>query len=229
LDVLEQAFFNETGITVRHVAMGSGQALAMAKAGRVDVVLTHAPVLEEEFMRKGWGAIRLPVMRNDFIIAGPPDDPAGIARANSAVAAFTAIAGGKRIFISRDDQSGTHLCELALWEKAGIQPAGLPWYQSAQSMWGNYGVLRMAAETGGYALADMASFVTAEAGEGVVVLNSGDSALENIFSVIPVSRSKAAVNQESAEVFAHWLTTEARTLIAEFGCRQFGVPLFRPA
>jgi tungstate transport system substrate-binding protein len=230
LDVLEQAFLNETGITVRHLSTGSGQALGMARAGRVDVVLTHAPVLEEEFMRDGWGVFQLFVMSNDFIVVGPHRDPAGVATATSAIEAFRNIAKDEAVFVSRGDRSGTHLHEMMLWEKAGIKPEGLLGYQKAHNMLGNYGVLRKAAEVGGYALVDRASYVTGYAGEELKVLHSGGNLLINRFNVTPVSRKKAAVNQNGAETFSRWLVSaSAKKIITEFGQHQFGFPLFTPS
>lgn len=229
LDILEQAFLNESGITVRHIATGSGQALGMAKAGRVDVVLTHAPVLEEEFMRDGWGVFQLFVMSNNFIVVGPHKDPAGVALVTSAVEAFRSIAKSGAVFVSRDDRSGTHLHEMMLWEQADVAPREFPWYLKAHNMLGNYGVLRKAAESSGYALVDRASFVTGYSGDELKVLHSGDPSLKNRFTVIPVSRKKAAVNQDVAEKFAYWLASErSKKIIAEFGKQQYGFPLFTP-
>lgn len=229
LDVLEQAFLNETGIIVRHISAGSGQALSMAKAGRVDVVLTHAPALEEAFIQEGWGVFRLEVMSNDFILVGPHKDPADAAGAGTVADALRRIASTRSCFVSRDDRSGTHLQEMQLWVTAGIDPAQFAWYFKAQNMLGNYGVLRKAADLGGYTLVDRASYVTGYAGEELKVLFSGAPQLKNRFSVIPVSRTKAAVNQEPAEAFARWLVSaRAKDIIREFGRQQYGFPLFMP-
>lgn len=229
LDVLEQAYLQETGVTVRHIAAGSGQAIAMAKAGRVDVILTHAPELEEAFVRDGWGVRRIPVMSNDFLIVGPQGDPAGIASAATAVEAFSRIAGAGSRFISRGDQSGTHLSEQNVWAQADLDPAGQDWYLVARNISGNYGILRRAAELGAYALVDRASFITVNEVETLRIFTEGDPLLQNIFTVIPVSRKKAAVNQEEAEEFSEWLcSATVGKIVADFGVQQFGVPLFVP-
>ncbi|EEG76683.1 substrate-binding domain-containing protein [Dethiobacter alkaliphilus] len=229
LDVLEQAYLQETGITVRHIAAGSGQAMAMAKAGRVDLILTHAPELEEEFVAHGWGVGRIPVMGNDFVLVGPVADPAGTAKAQSAAAAFKSISQAKQIFISRGDQSGTHLAEQKIWRQAGINPAGCAWYTEARNTLGNYGMLQRAAELGGYTLVDRASFTTGYSEEKMAILFAKDPLLENIFCAIPVSRKKAAVNQDGAESFAAWLTSSTAVgIIFDFGRKEYGEPLFTP-
>lgn len=230
LDVLEQAYLLESGVTVRHIAAGSGQAMAMARAGRVDVLLTHAPELEAEFVREGWGVRRIPVMSNDYVIVGPVADPAGIAQAGSVVEAFQNIASAGAVFISRGDRSGTHLWETKLWQAAGIEPQGCDWYAEARNTLGNYGVMQRAARQQGYTLVDRASFTAGYAGSQLAILYCGDRLLENVFSVIPVSRSRAAVHQEEAEAFAAWLSSPAAAkLIAGFGLQQFGEALFHPA
>ncbi len=230
LDVLEHSYLQETGVTVRHIAAGSGQAIMMAKAGRVDLVLTHAPELEEEFVSQGWGVRRIPVMSNDFIIVGPLTDPAGVAAEISAKAVFGRIAAAKALFISRGDNSGTHLSEKELWRHAGVNPKGQSWYRETSNITGNYEIIRCAEEFGGYALVDRASFITSKAvRQELKILFEGDIMLQNIFSAIPVSRKKAAVNQEEAVKFAEWLRSDvAGKIIAVFGRQQFGCSLFMP-
>jgi tungstate transport system substrate-binding protein len=230
LDVLEQAYLQETGVIVRHIAAGSGQAILMAKAGRVDVLLTHAPELEEEFVAEGWGVKRIPVMSHDFIIVGTPSDPAGIASLASTEDAFKRIAVAKADFVSRGDRSGTHLFEQKLWRQAGIDPAGEPWHQERSNILGNYEIIRCAAELGAYTLVDRASFFTGTAVKGdLIILLEGDPALKNIFCVFSVSRKKAAVNQKEGEKFAEWLSSPAAgKIISVFGQQQFGRSLFTP-
>jgi tungstate transport system substrate-binding protein len=229
LDVLEQAYFIDTRITVRHVAAGSGQALDMARAGRVDVLLTHAPILEEAFVSEGWGVFRMPVMKNDYVLVGPPDDPAHASAAVSALQALQCIAAAGAPFVSRGDQSGTHLHEKKLWQLAKIEPYSSSWYMEARNILGNYGVLQKAADHGGYTLLDRASFVTGYDGSGLIIIHEGDPTLQNVFSAIPVSRAKAAVNQRQAEDFARWLVSQkAKELIRHFGMQQYGFSLFTP-
>ena len=228
LDVLEQAYLQETGVIVSHIAAGSGQAISMAKAGRVDIILTHAPELEERFIEEAWGTRRVPVMMNDFIIVGPPADPAKTKGVDNAKEVFNRIAKSQANFISRGDRSGTHLFERALWKDAGFNPVGAHWYHEIRNTLGNYGILSRAAELAAYTLVDSASFLTGGFEEKLSVMQSGDPQLTNIFSLMPVSRKKAAVNQEEAERFATWVASSAaKKIIGEFGKKQFGVPLFR--
>lgn len=230
LDVLEQAYLQETGVTVRHVAAGSGQAISMAKAGRVDLIITHAPALELQFIRDGWGIRRVSFMGSDFIIVGPRHDPAGIAAASAIKEVFTKIAAAQALFVSRGDRSGTHLAEVWFWEQAGVSPVGEAWYVKAINTLGNYGILRRAAELGGYTLVDRASYLAGMADEKLSILYEGDALMKNVFSAIPVSRQKAAVHQEQAERFVEWLCSPtAQKIIAEFGKTEFGFSLFSPA
>ncbi len=127
LDDLLPRFETATGIRVKTIAVGSGEALAMGRRGDADVLLVHSKAAEDEFMAQGFGSLRLDVMYNDFVLVGPPSDPAGI-RGLSAVDALKRIADTGALFASRDDRSGTHARELDLWKQAGIDPAGKPWY-----------------------------------------------------------------------------------------------------
>ncbi|MDW7683123.1 MAG: substrate-binding domain-containing protein [Bacillota bacterium] len=229
LDLLEQAYFRETGVAVRHVGAGSGQAIALAKAGRVEALLTHAPVLEEQFMQEGWGTKRLAVMSNDFVLVGPQDNPANLLPEDPINRVLQKIAEINTPFISRGDHSGTHLFELELWEKAGIAPRTESWYHEARSILGSYGALRRAAELKGYTIIDRASFITGNQDSEMIVLASGAPELKNIFSVMTVSRVKAAVNQEEAERFARWLVSpQAQKIIGEFGGPLYEGALFCP-
>ena len=229
LDVLEQAYLQKTGVAVRHIAAGSSQALDMAKAGRVDLVLTHAPVLEAIFISEGWGTRRQPVMSSDFLLVGPSFDSARIVAVAGVVEAFQKIARKEVPFVSRGDRSGTHLAEKSIWQQAGILPEGCFWYHQRRNMLGNYGILRTASELNGYALLDRASYVTGSAETELKVLHSGDPCLNNVFSAIPVSNKKAAVSEEEVESFVQWLVSpEAGKLIAGFGKQQYGSPLFLP-
>lgn len=229
MEVLEQAYLMETGTIVRHVAAGSGQALELAKAGRADLCLTHAPKLEEQFVAAGWGTRRLPVMFNDYVLAGPADDPAGACGTAFVADALKKIAASGACFVSRSDLSGTHLLELDLWQQTGTNPAGKTWYRESRSVLGNYGVLQLAAEMRAYALVDRASFLAGYAGEDLRICLEGNGELVNVFSVIPVNALKAGADQEGAERLADWLTgPAAQAIIAGFGCRLFTCPLFKP-
>lgn len=229
LDVLEQAFLQSTGIAVFHMAAGSGRALEMAKAGRVDGVLTHAPELEDTFVKEGWGVAKRQFMEDAFVLIGPIEDPAKVSVASSMGEALLNIQRAEAPFISRADRSGTHLKEEALWDAAGIDPKNQRWYVKANTLSGNDGVLILAEQQKAYALVDMATFTVAYKGDGLRILRKGDPGLENVFSFIPVSRSKAPVNQRDGEIFAQWLISEeAKTIMEGFGKSETGEPLFKP-
>ena len=140
LDVLLPKFEEETGIAVKVVAVGTGKAIEMGKNGEADVLLVHAKSQEEDFVKEGYGIERFDVMYNDFIVLGSKDDPAKLKEAapNDAVKAFQTIAETQSEFVSRGDKSGTHTKELGLWEKAGVTPAGQPWYIESGSRHGRH-------------------------------------------------------------------------------------------
>lgn len=235
LDLLEQVFFQVSGILVRHIALGSGKALQMAKEGRVDMVLTHAPDLENTFMQEGWGKERIPLMSNDFVITGPESDPAEVRTLKAeegVIAAFRCIAHAQAPFISRGDYSGTHLKELKLWEAAGVKPEG-EWYIQSPSVAGNMGILQLSKEKRAYTLVDRASFIISDTeGEMTVFVENeqepGDNKeLENIFSLILISpESIPTVKYRESSLFARWLKKEGQEIISKFGQDNFNKPLF---
>jgi tungstate transport system substrate-binding protein len=227
LDVLEQAYFLDTGITVRHIAAGSGQAIAMAMSGRVDMILTHAPELEDKFVREGWALRRLPVMSNNYVFVGPENDPAGIGDANDVKDVLQRIAQSASPFISRGDRSGTHLFEVSLWQETGINPEGKAWYHVSRNVLGSFGALGLAEEHNGYTIVDKASYVSAR--QTLHILFDDDPILRNVFSVLTINRAKAVVNQEAADQFADWLQSpRAARIIKEFGIREYKTTLFTP-
>lgn len=232
LPALITAFLAEAGVTVRTVAAGTGQALAIAREGRVDLVLAHAPALEQEFIVAGYGSGRHPLMANDFLLVGPAADPAGAGRAPGLAAALRAVAAGPIPFVTRGDRSGTHLKELELWAMAGVKPAG-PWYTACpDGALGTAAALRCAAGLpgGAYTLADQAS-VRVAAVPGLIPLVRGDPALANEFALIPVSAARfPAVNAAGAQQFTAWATGPAgQRIIADYGRDRWGDALFRPA
>lgn len=230
LDALEAAYHRRTGVWVRHVAAGTGQALEIARAGRVDLVLTHAPALEEQFLAEGWGAARTPLMANHFLICGPADDPAGVAGAVAAAAALRRIAAAGAPFVSRGDRSGTHVKELALWAAAGVTPAA-PWYQEYErGAQGSGATLRHADAIRAYTLADHATFTTV-APAHLAVLHAGGPELANTFCLLTLSpRRFPQANAAGAAQFVAWAAgPEGQAVIADFGRAQHGRPLFLPA
>ena len=200
LDVLLPIFEEQTGYKVKMVAVGTGAALAMGEEGNADVLLVHAPASEEELMAKGFGIQRDLIMHNDFIIAGPADDPAGIKGMTSAAEAFAKIEAAKSTFVSRADDSGTNKKELAIWRTAGVTPEG-DWYlESGQGMGDT---LRIASEKFGYTLTDRATYLANQASLELDIMVEGDPVLLNIYHVIVVNPEKwPKVNFEGAKAFA---------------------------
>ena len=226
LDYILPDFEEKYGVEVDVIAVGTGQALEMGRAGDADVLLVHARALEDEFVAEGHGTERYDVMYNDFVIIGPPSDPAGVANTESAAAAFTAIAESGATFVSRGDDSGTHVKEQEIWAAAGIEPSG-DWYQSAGQGMGD--VITMANEQEAYTLSDRATFASMKAqGLDLEVLGEGDPVLFNPYGVIPVNpETHPGVNYEAAQQFADWITSvETQELIGSFEVN--GNVLFTP-
>jgi len=221
-------FEDEYGVTVDVIAMGTGQALQLGEDGNADVLMVHARALEDAFMEAGHGIRREDLMYNDFVIAGPPEDPAGVEGVEDAAAAFAQIAEAKAPFVSRGDESGTHTKEKAIWQAAEIDPEG-DWYISAGQGMG--AVLTMADEQIAYTLSDRATYLarTLE-GTELVILVEGDPILFNPYGVIAVNPDKGEqINNELANTFIDWLiSVPTQEMIGEFGAEQFGAPLFTP-
>jgi len=228
LDVLVPAFEHEYGYKVKTIAVGSGQALEMGARGEADVLLSHSPEAEESFMAAGNGESREPVMHNDFIIVGPPRDPAGVAHAPSAAGAMKRIAQTASLFVSRGDGSGTNAMELSLWEAAGIDPADESWYQETGQSMG--ATLTVTSEKAGYTLTDRGTFLAQRRNLDLALLFQGDPALFNKYHVIVVNpRNHSRVNAQAARDFAAFiLSPRAQDIIRSFGTDTFGEPLFVP-
>lgn len=225
LDVLVPMFRAQTGIEVKVVAVGTGQALELGRRGDADVLLVHDPVGEQRFVDEGFGVGRRPVMWNDFVVVGPPADPAGIKGLTSAGAAFTRIARAEAPFVSRGDESGTHVKERQVWRQAKIEPQG-GWYVRAGAGMGQ--VLRMAGEKRAYTLSDRGTFLALRKGLDLAILCAGDPLLSNQYSVILVNPIRHPhVQREAAQQFADFLVSpETQTAIAGFGKDRFGESLF---
>lgn len=227
MDVLLPAFTAKTGYTVQLVAVGSGQALKIGEQGNADVILLHSPAAEKEFVANGFGIDRRLVMHNDFVIVGPASDPAGI-RGENPVDALKKIFASRVTFVSRGDDSGTHVKELALWKNAGLDPAGEDWYLETGQ--GQGATLSIASEKGGYALTDRGTFLAYKSNVDLEILVEGDPFLLNVYHVITVNPEKfPKVNLEGAKAFAKFITSdEGQKIIADFGVDKFGQPLFFP-
>jgi len=228
LDLLVPLFEKKSGYLVKTIAVGSGQAMAMGQRGEADVLLVHSPDAEKKFIADANGIDRRLVMHNDFIVVGPPQDPAGIKAAKSAPEAFQRLASGAHLFASRGDNSGTHAQEKKLWKAAGVNPEGQKWYQ--QTGLGMGQTLGVAAEKKAYVLADRGTYLAMRKNLGLAILCEGDAALLNVYHVIEVNSAKfPKVNAPGAKAFADFMVSkEAQALVATFGVEKFGSPLFFP-
>jgi tungstate transport system substrate-binding protein len=227
LDVLVPRFRGETGVEIRVVAVGTGQALELARRGDADVLLVHDPDAEEQFMAEGHGSLRREVMYNDFVLVGPEADPAHVLGPESITEAFTWIARSRAPFVSRGDESGTHQKERQIWGRARIEPQG-DWYVRAGTGMG--AVLRMAGEKRAYTLSDRGTYIAQRKGLDLTILSQGDPLLVNLYHVIVVNhQTHPGVREKLALQFADYLVApDSQKLIAEFGKDRYGQPLFFP-
>ena len=228
LDALLPVFEKKTGYFVKTIAVGSGQAMAMGQKGEADVMLVHSPAAEKKLVEEGYGVNRRLVMHNDFIIVGPPGDPAKIKGIKSTPEAFKKIAAADKLFLSRGDNSGTHAKEKDVWKAAGINPEKEKWYQ--QTGLGMGQTLNVAAEKKGYTLADRGTYLALQKNLGLSILVEGDAVLLNIYHVIEVNPAKwPKVNAAGGKAFADFMVArETQKLIKTFGTDKFGSPLFFP-
>jgi tungstate transport system substrate-binding protein len=227
---LEEAFTKKTGIMVEHTGAGTGQALKLAETGKYDLVLVHAKALEEKFVADGFGTKRYDLMYNDFVVLGPASDPANIKGMKDAAAALKAIAQAHVPFVTRGDKSGTHVKELEVWKKAGIEPTGA-WYQVfAEGAKGNAPTLSFTNEKQSYTIMDRATYITMKYKITLQILVERDDILLNYITLIPVNPAKfPQVHHAEAMQFVEWLQgREAQTIIRDFGKDKYGEPLFFP-
>jgi tungstate transport system substrate-binding protein len=227
LDVLVPMFERQSGHTVKTIAVGTGQALMLASRGEADVVLAHAPELEKKFVADGKLRNRRLVMYNDFVIVGPENDPARIKGMVSTAQALNMIARTASRFVSRGDNSGTHILEKSLWKLAGIDPAG-PWYiEAGQGMGATLGV---ADDRNAYTLTDRATYLAYLKRLRLPILVQGDRPLLNVYSVMEVNPANGPkVNTTGGKAFADFmLAAETQNVIKTFGIQKYGQPLFVP-
>ncbi len=227
LDVLLPRFQQQTGIEVRVVAVGSGQALELGRRGDADVLLTHSPAAEAEFLADGSGIERRPVMHNDFVLVGPPADPAGVRGLTSISTAFARLAETGATFVSRGDESGTHAKEREIWQQPGAPPRGA-WYLSAGG--GMAQTLRLASERQAYTLSDRGTFLAHRERLELALLAEGDPLLRNEYAVILLDpKQHPQLQHAAARRFADFLVApQTQRVIARFGLAKFGQPLFFP-
>ena len=229
LDVLVADFQRRTGYRVKPIVAGSGQVLTLGANGAGDVLLTHSPAAEMAWFAAGHGLERRLVMFNDYLIVGPPDDPAGLRGSPSTSAALQRVASQRALFISRGDQSGTHTRERQLWQQAGIVPNG-SWYQESGTGQGQS--LQIASEKRGYVLTDRGTYLVQRQRLALVPLveHTGPELL-NIYHVLTVNPARGErVNAAGGRAFAEYLVgPAAQTLIGSFGIEQYGEAVFTPA
>ena len=201
------AFTQATGIAVRVVAVGSGQALVLGRRGDADVVLVHDLPAELRFVADGWGAGRRAVMHNDFVLIGPAADPAGVRGSPDIGAAFRRVAAAGAPFVSRGDDSGTHAAERRVWRDAGIDPAG-GWYRDIGGGMG--AALNAAAGMGAYTLADRATWLAFGNRDGLAIVAEGGRALVNPYGVMLVNPARhPSVKARDGQAFIDWLVSPA--------------------
>ena len=227
LDVLVPMFEKKTGLTVKTISVGTGQALALAARGEADVTLAHAPSLEQKYVDEGKMRNRRLVMYNDFVVIGPADDPAKIKGSTSAADALGRIAASQSRFVSRGDKSGTHSLELALWQKAGVEPKGAWYIESGQGMGATLGI---ANDRRGYTITDRGTYLAFQKRLDLPILVEKDRPLLNVYSVMEVNPANGPrVNGPGGKAFADFmLAPETQAVIKTFGVDKYGQPLFVP-
>ena len=227
LDVLIPLFEKQTGYSVKTISVGTGQALALAAKGDADVALVHAPSLEKQYVAEGKLLNRRLVMYNDFVIIGPKEDPAKARLAKSAVGALKAIEQAKASFVSRGDNSGTHVLEKALWKSAGVEPKGAWYIEAGQGMGATLGI---ANERNAYTITDRGTYLALGKRVSLPILIEGDKALLNIYSVMEVNPANGPrINSAGGKAFADFMVApQTQNVIRSFGVEKFGQSLFVP-
>jgi tungstate transport system substrate-binding protein len=217
-DHLLPIFAQKTGIDVRVVALGTGQALDVARRGDADVVFVHAKAAEEQFLREGHGVQRFPVMYNDFVIIGPKADPAGIAGGDDTLEAFRRIKNATAPFVSRGDRSGTHIAEVDFWRMAGVDIAREkgPWYRETGQGMGP--ALNTASSMNAYLLSDRATWLAFRNRGELAILVEGDKRLMNQYGVMLVNPERhPSVKRADGQAFVDWVVSpEGQAAIAAY-------------
>ena len=226
LAYLLPSFEAHVGARVDVIAVGTGRALKLGEHGDVDVLLVHAPKAEQAFVQAGFGVARQPVMANDFVLLGPPDDPAKVRGQPDAAHAWRQIAAHHAVFISRGDASGTYIKEQALWKHAGVQPQGERWYLEIGQGMG--AALLIANDKHAYTLADRGTYIAYRGKLNLKIVHEGDPRYANPYSVIAVNpRRHPHVQHALALTFIEWLTSaEGQQRIGSY--RRHGQVLFYP-
>jgi len=228
LDVLVPMFEKQSGYRLKTIAVGTGQSLAMGARGDADVVLVHAPSLEKKYVAEGAFINRRLVMLNDFVVVGPPADPASIKGTRQLARAFRQIVESKALFVSRGDNSGTHILEKALWDKAKVQPSGPTYIQLGQGMGA---ALSVASEKGAYTLSDRATYLALQKRLALDIVFEKAKPLQNIYHVMELNPTRfPKANLDGGRAFADFMVSPAaQRVVQTFGVDKFGQPLFFPA
>lgn len=225
LSILHAPFEKQTGIKVDVIAVGTGKALRLGQNGDVDLVMVHAPAAEKQFVRLGYGVERLPVMHNNFVMLGPPQDPAGLSKTKNIHDALKQITQQQATFISRGDDSGTHKKELSLWHGAGIQPKG-NWYLATGQGMG--AVIKIADDKRAYTLADKGTYLAFKDKISLIVVFSNSPELYNPYHIILINPKRHPhVKTELAQAYADYIRgPQGQQLIGDF--QRSGEQLFYP-
>ena len=225
LEVLHPPFEARHNVKVDVIAVGTGKALRLGENGDVDILMVHAPVAEQAFIASGFGSDRLPVMHNDFVLIGPPDDPADVKSAMNIVDAMKRITGSSAAFISRGDDSGTHKKELSLWETAGLEPGGNRYLSVGQGMGA---VIKIADDKQAYTLSDRGTYLAFLDKVELKIVYAGDESLFNPYHLILLNVKKHPhINADLAKRYAGFVRSpEGQKIIADF--RIAGEQLFYP-
>lgn len=225
LDMLNEEFQRNGKYTLQAIAVGSGQAMQLGRTGEADILWVHSPDDEAKFVAEGYGTDRTTFLHNDFVILGPAVDPARVKGSKKAADAFRKIAAARAPFISRADQSGTHKKELKVWAAAGLKPAGEFYLEAGQGM---AGTLSIAEEKKAYVLADRSTYLSMARNLKLVIVNEGDEALINRYSLILANPARfPKVNAAGAKAYFDFvLSKPVKETIEKFGVEKYGQQLF---
>lgn len=225
LELLIESYQRKTGISIKTIAVGTGQALEMGRTGEADVLLVHSPDDEKRFVAEGFGTERITFMHNDFVIVGPRENSAHVEKTDPVVTAFKKIAATQVPFVSRGDDSGTHKKEKRIWVEAKTFPEKKEYIEVGQGM---SATLFIADEKEAYCLTDRATYLSLQKTLDVVLVNEGDPGLMNTYSLIPVNADKfPKINAVGAKKFLeHMLSVDTQKLVKSFGRDRFGQALF---
>ena len=228
LDSLVPRFERHCRCRVKTIAIGTGQSLALGARGEADVVLVHAPSLEEQYVKEGTFVDRRLVMTNDFVLVGPPSDPAGVKGTTSIEHALRKLAARTAPFASRADNSGTDILEKNLWKKIGVRPSSDRYLEVGQGMGAT---LQVASEKRAYTLTDRGTYLALRDRIDLVIVSEKSPELLNIYHVMePNPDIFPNLNQQGGKAFADFMVSpEAQSFIGTFGVARFGQPLFTPA